>query len=86
LSAAEREALKPQPAVPAPDQLRPPFCTLTQPDVQTLSRGLGEKRLSKALQGSPHPDWRLDLAAEYDRGPADQAPRLALLSALMDRI
>lgn len=86
LSESERAPLKAQHAVPTPNQLRQPFCTLSQQDVQTLSRGLGEKRLSRALQGAPQPDWRFDLAAEYDRGPADQAPRLSLLGALMDRI
>jgi len=65
--------------------LKAPFAGLSSGDLIILDSGFGE-RLSKALRETPPRSWTSDLRAEYDRGPADQAPRLSFVQSLFDRM
>jgi hypothetical protein len=65
--------------------LKAPFSALSAQDISTLAWGLGEK-LGDALRAMPDRAWTSDIPAEYDRGPADQAPRLSLVQSLFDRM
>lgn len=65
--------------------LKDPFRTLTEDEVRDMKRGIGKKKLGEALLAVPEKAWISDISTEYDRGPADQVPRLALVQSLFDR-
>lgn len=70
--------------------LKVPFDALTPQEVAALQSGLGDKHLNQAFNSAP--PWTAGIPIEYDRGPhgqppdPDQAPRLALIQALIDRM
>jgi hypothetical protein len=66
--------------------LKEPFRALTDDEVRDMKRGLGKKRLAEALLAEPERAWISDISTEYDRGPADQVPRQALVQSLFDRV
>lgn len=66
--------------------LKAPFDALSPADVAALEQGFGPSRLNEALTADPPSGWTSDIPAEYDRGPTHQAPRLALIQSLFDRI
>ncbi len=66
--------------------LKTPFDALSPTEVAALEEGFGKRSLTDALTADPPWGWTSDIPAEYDRGPAHQAPRLALLQSLFDRI
>jgi len=68
-----------------PHMLKLPFSGLSTADVEFLARGLGDA-LGEALRDTVPPAWASDLPREYDRGPADQAPRPSLVQSLFDRM
>lgn len=82
----DRDAVKARHALPIAAALKTPFDTLTHADVALLAYGLGEKRLNDAFTRDPPPGWTADIPTEYDRGLEHQAPRLALVQSLLDRI
>lgn len=65
--------------------LKAPFETLAPGELGALKRGMGN-RLSDAINAKPVRAWAAGLAAEYDRGPSNQAPRLDFVQSLFDRI
>jgi hypothetical protein len=85
LPQADREALNKRTLPLAAHMLKLPFSQLAPADVSSLDNGLGD-RLGKALRAETDPVWACDLPAEYDRGPADQAPRGLLVMSLFDRM
>jgi hypothetical protein len=85
LPQAEREHLKKGLITLQARMLKLPFSTLTAPEIALLEHGLG-KQLGKALRSKPAPAWTTDLPAEYDRGPADQAPRHLFVQSIFDRM
>lgn len=66
--------------------LKEPFHTLTDDEVRDMKRGFGKKKLGEALLAAPERAWISDISIEYDRGPADQVPRQALVQSLFDRV
>lgn len=82
----DRDALKARSRLPTATDLKAPFNTLSNGDVDLLAYGLGEDRINDALISSPPPAWTADIPAEYDRGPSNQAPRAGLIQSLFDRI
>lgn len=70
--------------------LKAPFDALSPAEVTALASGLGDKILNKAFNDAP--PWTAGIPHEYDRGPfgqsphPDQAPRVELIQALIDRI
>jgi hypothetical protein len=85
LTDAEAKEIDDRVRPPQPQMLKLPFSGLSAADVALLARGLGEA-LGKALRNTVPPAWASDLLREYDRGPADQAPRLSLVQSLFDRM
>ncbi|EYF06418.1 hypothetical protein [Chondromyces apiculatus] len=65
--------------------LKPPFDSLTPDELTLMESGLSD-RLADAIRAVPARAWSTNLPAEYDRGPADQAPRLAVVQSLLDRV
>lgn len=65
--------------------LKAPFDQLPAADVGTLAHGLGE-RVGKVLRERTKRGWSSEIPKEYDRGPADQAPRHELVRSLLDRM
>jgi hypothetical protein len=66
--------------------LKEPFRALTDNEVRDMKRGFGKKKLAEALLAVPEKAWISDISTEYDRGPADQVPRQALVQSLFDRV
>ncbi|MDI3289587.1 hypothetical protein [Polyangium sp. 15x6] len=85
LSQADRTELKNKKIPLQAHMLKPPFAGLSPGDVSILARGLGEK-LGEALRATPDRAWTYQFPAEYDRGPADQAPRFLFVQSLFDRM
>lgn len=71
---------------PAGNELKEPFKDLDKDTRRVLLCGFGDNVLNKPLHDSRAPDWLHQIAHEYDRGPAHQFPRLALLQSIFDRI
>jgi len=71
---------------PAGNELKEPFKDLDKDTRRILLCGFGDDVLNKPLHDSRVPDWLHQIAHEYDRGPAHQFPRLALLQSIFDRI
>jgi hypothetical protein len=69
-----------------PHDLKAPFNSLSDAEVQSLMQGLGKRFLNDALGSDPAPRWLSEVPDEYDRGPAHQAPRHSLVRSLLDRI
>ena len=66
--------------------LKKPFNLLTEEEVNTMNRGLGDD-LGKALRDAEQaPPWAGDIAKEYDRGPQDRLDRAMLIQSLFDRM
>ncbi|WP_437296291.1 hypothetical protein [Sorangium sp. So ce426] len=86
LPQATREAVKRKTLALDATMLKVPFDALGPAEVAALDSGLGKSRLNDALKADPPSGWTSDIPAEYDRGPAHQAPRLALIQSLFDRI
>ncbi len=82
---AQRDEIKRGNLTLAANMLKPPFNALTPAEVSDLEHGLG-KALGRAFRQPAAPPWVADIPAEYDRGPADQAPRLELVQSLFDRM
>ncbi len=80
-----RERLKNGSLPLSASMLRPPFNQLLDADVGVLDRGMGE-RLGEALRRTPAPSWTAFIPEEYERGPADQAPRVDVVQSLFDRM
>lgn len=91
LPEATKQAVKQSGQVQA-TMLKPPFAALTPQEVADLQTGLGDKHLNEAFKAAP--PWTARIPDEYDRGPfsqspdtdPDQAPRVELIQALIDRI
>jgi len=65
--------------------LKSPFNTLSPQEVTVLQDGFTDKRINTGLSQVPPPPWTRELPREYERGPASQAPREALIQSLLDR-
>lgn len=90
LDDATRKAAKPPDGPVDATMLKAPFDALTPPEVTALASGLGERLLN--LEFNAAPTWTARIPDEYDRGPfgpsphPDQAPRVELIQALIDRL
>lgn len=80
------EILASQHEPPSGSELKEPFRSLDKDTRRVLLRGLGDDVLIKAFHDDRTPDWLHQIAHEYDRGPAHQLPRTALLQSIFDRI
>lgn len=81
----DRRKLKDKQEALKPHMLKAPFTGLSAADISTLEQGLSD-RLGEALRANPDRRWVSDLPAEYDRGPAGQAPRVSFVQSLFDRM
>lgn len=72
--------------VAQPHELKAPFNALDEQERRSLARGFGANVLNDPLASSPPLVWLDELGDEYDRGPANQIPREALIQSIFDRV
>jgi hypothetical protein len=86
LSDADRDAIKKDEQPLQPQMLKAPFDGCSSAEIDEMKRGLGDKLGARLRAEGDPPDWALDFATEYDRGPADQVRRSMFVQSLLDRM
>jgi hypothetical protein len=85
LSDADRDAIKKDAKPLQPRMLKAPFDGCSATEIGEMTRGLGDKLGDRLRAEGDPPDWALDFATEYDRGP-DQVRRPEFVQSLFDRM